>query len=51
MASKYVELMAKRKEALFRGDEAKAAQLQILAEELAQRGQVTDKEFTAAAYI
>lgn len=51
MASKYVELMGKRKEALFRGDEAEAAKLLILAEELAKRGKVTDDEFLAAAYL
>jgi hypothetical protein len=51
MASKYVELMTKRKEALFEGDEAMAAEMLILAEELAQRGKVTDEEFLAAAYL
>lgn len=51
MASKYVELMSKRKEALFRGDEAKAATLLILAEKLAERGDVSDEEFVAAAYL
>jgi hypothetical protein len=51
MASKYVELMTKRKEALFEGDEAKAAEILILAEELAERGKVTDEEFLAAAYL
>jgi len=51
MASKYVELMAKRKDALFKGDEAKAAELLLLAEQLAERGKVSDDEFKAAAYL
>lgn len=51
MASKYVELMSKRKEALFKGDEAEAAKLLVLAEELAERGKVSDDEFLAAAYL
>jgi len=51
MASKYVELMTKRKEALFKGDEAKAAELLLLAEKLAERGKVSDDEFLAAAYL
>lgn len=51
MASKYVELMTKRKDALFKGNEAEAAKLLILAEQLAERGKVSDDEFLAAAYL
>jgi hypothetical protein len=51
MASKYAELMAKRKEALFKGDEATAEKLLTLAEKLAERGVVSDDEFLAAAYL
>lgn len=49
--SKYIEIMSKRKEALFKGDEVEAASLLVLAEELAKRGKVTDDEFFAAAYL
>lgn len=49
--SKYIELMSKRKEALFKGDEAEAESLLVLAEELAKRGKVSDDEFLAAAYL
>lgn len=49
--SKYIDIMSKRKEALFKGDEIKAASLLILAEELAKRGKVSDDEFLAAAYL
>lgn len=51
MASKYVELMGKRKEALFKGDEKKAEVLFQLAEKLAKDGKVSDDEFLAAAYL
>lgn len=51
MASRYVEIMSKRKEALFKGDEATAAKLLILAEKLAEKGKVSDDEFLAAAYL
>ena len=51
MATKYVELMSKRKEALFKGDEATAAELLILAEKHAEKGKVSDDEFLAAAYL
>jgi hypothetical protein len=51
MESKYVELMSRRKEALFKGDEATAEKLLDLAERLAQSGKVSDDEFLAAAYL
>lgn len=51
MASKYVELMGKRKEALFAGDEKKAEMLLELAEQLVKSGEVTEDEFLAGAYL
>jgi hypothetical protein len=51
MASKYVELMGKRKEALFKGDEKKAEMILELAEKLVKEGKVSDDEFLAAAYL
>lgn len=51
MTSKYVELMGRRKAALFKGDEKKAEQLLKLAEKLAESGKVSDDEFVAAAYL
>ncbi len=49
--SKYFDLMAERKQALFRGDEKKAALLLKLAEKLVEEGKVTDDELLAGAYI
>lgn len=43
--------MAERKQALFRGDEKKAALLLALAEKLVQKGLVSDDEMLGAAYI
>lgn len=51
MASRYVEIMSKRKEALFKGDEATAAKLFTVAEKLVKQGKVSDDEFLAAAYL
>ncbi|MBD2588394.1 hypothetical protein [Synechococcus elongatus] len=53
MAKKYsyVDLMAERKQALFCGDERKAALLLALAEKLVEKDLVSDDELLAGAYI
>ncbi len=49
--SNYVKLMEARKAALFQGDEKKAEELMQMAQELMKRGQVTEDEAIAGAYI
>ncbi len=49
--SKYFDLMSKRKALLFDGKEEEAQKLLELAEELVERGLVSDDEMLAAAYI
>lgn len=51
MESKYFDLMAKRKELLFAGKEEEAQKLLELAEQLVDRGLVSDDELIAGAYI
>lgn len=51
MKSKYVELMASRKEALRKGDESKAQKLHALAMRLVSQGKVSDDELLGGAYI
>lgn len=48
---KYFDLMAKRKTLLFEGNEEEAAKLLAQAQELVKRGEVSDDEMIAAAYI
>ena len=48
---RYFELMAKRKALLFEGKEEEAAKLLEMAEEMVNRGMVSDDEMIAAAYI
>lgn len=49
--SKYFDLMAKRKALLFDGKEDEAQKLLELAEQLVERGLVSDDELIAGAYI
>ena len=51
MASKYIRLMEEYKLARKNGDEKKAEALFKAAKELARSGQVSDDEYTAAAYL
>jgi hypothetical protein len=49
--SKYFDLMAKRKALIFEGRHKEAEKLLDLAEEMQRRGQVTEEESLAAAYL
>jgi hypothetical protein len=51
MKSKYVELMGARKQALRRGDEEKAKLLFDSAMALVEKGEVSEDEMLAGAYI